>query len=475
MRTWALVALAAAAEAAVLPRRVHAPRGAPPPVYLYLAPRGAPGGGAVPGTNSTIVPTAAPLSKVPPLWRSMPTQRAPEVPKYLLAVPGSQPALREILRRIGSLSPVAEGFELFETTEPHEVWQPAVLEFELARRDALFASGNATVQPHARCAHAALIPAPPMSDTLRRRLAAAGPLPSAAPAASKGLIVGGIGAGEAEDTLRVLSGADAASIPGRGEVSFTTRMSTTEMNLLAAEWIGAQLLEAGACDDLEYQEFLVSRKTTRNVICVRYGTTKPDEIVVVGAHFDSIPSSGNAPGAVDNGSGSSSVMMIAKAFAQHKFERTLHLICFSGEEQGLHGSRHYVNGAVAEERPIIAAITMDMTAYSSRYFGVSFEGDRRSDIAAVMANAADNLEWLKGAEGLGSKLTSQSNWNSFGSDHVPFQQAGYPAILLIERDDTAYPAYHRINDQVDFANWDQMRDIARIAAAQAIDYAGLVA
>lgn len=91
-----------------------------------------------------------------------------------------------------------------------------------------------------------------------------------------------------------------------------------------------------------------------------------------------------------------------------------------------------------------------------------------------MNNANDNLDFLKGATGLGSQLSMQYNWNSYGSDHVPFQQAGYAGILHIERDDTNYPGYHRPTDQVNYANWNQLRDIARIVVGQVCDYAVLL-
>ena len=90
---------------------------------------------------------------------------------------------------------------------------------------------------------------------------------------------------------------------------------------------------------------------TRNVVCIKTGKTNPSEIVVVGAHFDSISSANGgdsatfAPGAIDNGSGSTTVMTVAKALKDHQNGKTIHFILFSGEEQGLYGSTHYVNVA----------------------------------------------------------------------------------------------------------------------------------
>lgn len=441
---------------------------------LYLAPRGTLGGVPVPDSDHFLVPL--PHGATPSQdWAALHLNTSIEGERYLVAAPAWRPRLLQYLQGSGSLSriPGSDGYAVFETTVPVVNWTNAVTELHLAYTAAEKSKNEAKPPHHARCAHVSLSPLPPAHEGVLKKVRSAGPLIKPKQAGEKALLVGGVGSREAETFLRKLTGDDELAIEGVAQ-KIQTRMSTTKDNLIAAEWIAETLMAAGACDDVYQQEFLVSSQTTRNVVCVKHGITKKDEVVVIGAHFDSIPSSGAAPGAVDNGSGTVSVMVAAVALAKAVFERTIHFCLFSGEEQGLHGSREYVRVATSNSVVIPAAIIMDMTAYSSRFYGVAIEGDRRSDISAVMDNAEENLDFIKSTSGLGTDLSQQKNYRSFGSDHVPFQQAGYPSILLIERDDTSYPGYHRITDQVSYCNWGQLQDIARIAAAQVIDYAGLI-
>ena len=185
--------------------------------------------------------------------------------------------------------------------------------------------------------------------------------------------------------------------------------------------------------------------------------------------MDSLPSSGRAPGAVDNGSGAVAVMLLAKIFARYSFNRTIDFVAFGAEEQGLHGSADYVRQAQAAGQPVVAALTMDMIAYSNRYFGVLVEGTSDPAILELMGLVEKNTrEYGKYGKGLSIETTTKS----YGSDHVSFQRAGIPAILAIERDDTNYPHYHRSSDTVAHVNKEQSAAIIRGLAASLVDLAG---
>jgi len=85
--------------------------------------------------------------------------------------------------------------------------------------------------------------------------------------------------------------------------------------------------------------------TARNVIATLPGTRKPGQIIVLGAHLDSLDL---ATGAVDNGSGAMWVLDVARAFAVHRVhpERTIQFVFFMGEEEGLLGSYTHVRRAM---------------------------------------------------------------------------------------------------------------------------------
>ncbi len=82
-----------------------------------------------------------------------------------------------------------------------------------------------------------------------------------------------------------------------------------------------------------------SRAKSRNIIAEIRGTEAPDEIILVGAHFDSVPLT---QGAHDNGAGSATIMEMARYFAAHPPKRTVRFVWFGSEELGLIGSQAYV-------------------------------------------------------------------------------------------------------------------------------------
>src|SRR5690606_28578857 len=93
--------------------------------------------------------------------------------------------------------------------------------------------------------------------------------------------------------------------------------------------------------DLEIEMSNQSRKVqARNIIATMKGKSK--ETIVIGGHLDSWDL---AQGAIDNGIGSFAVIDIARTFQKLNFkpEKTIEFVLFMGEEQGLLGSRHYVN------------------------------------------------------------------------------------------------------------------------------------
>ena len=89
--------------------------------------------------------------------------------------------------------------------------------------------------------------------------------------------------------------------------------------------------------------------TYPNVIAELPGETHPEQIVIVCAHLDSTSPSAstNAPGADDNASGSSGVLLAASLLSQYRWDVTLRFALWTGEEQGLNGSEAYAVRAAA--------------------------------------------------------------------------------------------------------------------------------
>ncbi len=233
-----------------------------------------------------------------------------------------------------------------------------------------------------------------------------------------------------------------------GLKSVSTRYYSTADKDLIADYLADKLTGYGYT--VTFEEFLSGSTPCRNIVATRTGTTLPDEYVILGAHYDSIsPDPTNtAPGAEDNGSGTAAVMEIARIAAGRDFERTIQIVLFDSEEQGLYGSTYFVQQATGSGRNIIAAITMDMVAYYDTNYAVRIEGETPWEwLMATMENQTELL----------TDIANQKDYNSWGSDHVPFQQAGIPAFLAIDYDYGGYPGYHRTDDV-----WNQISASAQI-------------
>jgi FMN phosphatase YigB (HAD superfamily) len=229
-------------------------------------------------------------------------------------------------------------------------------------------------------------------------------------------------------------------------VALPTRMSTSPGFSTAADLARDRLTALGY--QVSSEPVPVGAGTSRNVIAERPGTgPEPRDLVVVTAHLDSINSSGGAeapaPGADDNGSGSAGLLSIAAALAGHPQQvHDLRLILFGGEEQGLFGSRRHVARLPDGERARIRAVlNMDMIGtLNTPSPGVLLEG------AAVSRPVIDGLA---AAAATFTALAVTISLSPFNSDHVPFIDAGIPAVLTIEGADGSNHNVHTAADTLD--------------------------
>jgi hypothetical protein len=172
-----------------------------------------------------------------------------------------------------------------------------------------------------------------------------------------------------------------------------------------------------------------------------------------------------APGADDNASGTAAVMEAARIFANQSFDFTVKFICFSAEEWGLYGSEDYALEARQRGEDIIAVINLDMIAYTDSF----------SEDLDIISNQTS--EWL--ADRFISStiayttldISKTVNSNFIWSDHSPFWDSGYSAILGIEDIFISNPYYHTINDTIDTLNLDFTNEVVKASLATAADLA----
>lgn len=228
-------------------------------------------------------------------------------------------------------------------------------------------------------------------------------------------------------------------------VSLRTRLSTSQEYAAAAEWARGVLEALGLT--VTVAPVSVGNGQSSNVIATKSGSGGPERgVLLVVGHLDSINQPGgpaaDAPGADDNASGSAGVLTLANAMAGHQFTHDLRFIFFGGEEQGLLGSTQYLAGlSQAERGRIRGVLNMDMIgSINAQPPAVLLEG-------AVLSQAM--IDGLADAAAQFTTLTVQTSLNPFASDHVPFIQAGVPAVLTIEGADGANDAIHTANDTLD--------------------------
>ena len=119
--------------------------------------------------------------------------------------------------------------------------------------------------------------------------------------------------------------------------------------------------------EVEYHNYNWLGNYWRNVVATMPGLTDPDDIYVVCAHVDDTSNNpyNYAPGADDNASGTTAVMIAADVLSQYDFGSTIRFVAFTGEEQGLIGSHYYAQDAYNEGDNILGVLNLDMIAYDS--------------------------------------------------------------------------------------------------------------
>lgn len=216
-------------------------------------------------------------------------------------------------------------------------------------------------------------------------------------------------------------------------------------------------------------EVITHRSTEQKSIRVRLeGKSHPQEIVVLGGHYDSINQRGDrskAPGADDNASGSANLFEALRILSQgNQSDRTIEFYWYAGEESGLLGSAEIAKDYKSNSKDVIAVLQLDMTAYAG-------EGE------LVIGNITDfTSTWLHdffreaNRIYIGAKIVEDKC--GYGcSDHASWYRQGYAALLPFEAtSDTMNPKIHTIYDTIDNKlNFKHARAFSQIALVFAME------
>lgn len=192
----------------------------------------------------------------------------------------------------------------------------------------------------------------------------------------------------------------------------------------------------------------------RNVIAIKQGETTPDQIYIVGGHYDSkrLDSTHVAPGGDDNASGVAGILEVARVLAQHRYASTIVLVAFDNEE-GIasgsnvdhHGGSIHMAGEWAS-RNVKGMISFDMIAWNNP------SSLNMTTCRGTRPQASPTIDSLQQAvasygDGLGWGLVPASD----DSDHYPFILDGFSAVYWCETDGNPY--HHNMLDCLDTAGY----------------------
>lgn len=190
------------------------------------------------------------------------------------------------------------------------------------------------------------------------------------------------------------------------------------------------------------------------------GKEKPDEFVILGAHLDSWDL---GTGATDNGTGSMVVLEAARILASAKIQprRTIRFVLFTGEEQGLHGSRAYVEKH-KDELPRISMCLVHDTG-TGKVEGLGLQG--RKALLNLMRSELVSVKELGVAE--------INEGSMGGTDHLSFERVGVPGFAC-RQDPAEYRfTHHSQSDTLDKAREPDLIQGAQVMAVTAMRIANL--
>jgi Zn-dependent M28 family amino/carboxypeptidase len=226
------------------------------------------------------------------------------------------------------------------------------------------------------------------------------------------------------------------------------------------QYIQKQLSECGPVEPFPFE---ANGRQHCNWILKLPGSRSGRPPILIGAHFDAAPAT---PGADDNASGVAVLLELARHFAADPAPSPLWLVAFDLEERGMIGSRAYARFLKQQRQPLRLMLSLEMLGYrdptpgSQRYpAGLEKLYPNRGDYIGLIGNWPTWGDLLKLQRDF-QKVGIPCCWLLAGqrglilpatrlSDHSPFWDAGYPAVMVTDTAFLRNPHYHKLSDTLE--------------------------
>ncbi|VVC75758.1 Bacterial leucyl aminopeptidase [Aquicella siphonis] len=237
------------------------------------------------------------------------------------------------------------------------------------------------------------------------------------------------------------------------------------------------------------QKYIADDVMVRNIIAEKRGHSKPEEVIIIGAHYDTVYGS---PGADDNASGVAAVMLLAELLKDKTLERTIRFIAFANEEPPIFytsdmGSWRYARLMREKNENIVAMFSIESIGYyteeenSQSYpplLGLVYPA--RGNFIGFVGNLASR----KLVQQVISIFRSQVSFPSEGiaafslipgvswSDHWSFWKHGYHAVMVTDTVPYRNPHYHLGTDRPDTLDYERMARVTNGLSNVMIELSG---
>ncbi|MEC4892101.1 MAG: M20/M25/M40 family metallo-hydrolase [Oscillatoria sp. PMC 1051.18] len=221
----------------------------------------------------------------------------------------------------------------------------------------------------------------------------------------------------------------------------------------------------GQWGTVEIHEFELRNQTHKNLILNLPGkkvTKKPIAPILIGAHYDAVP---GTPGADDNATGVAVLLELAKIFASEPPKSPVRLVAFDMEEYGLIGSDRYANELQQQGEKLRLMLSLEMLGYcdtspNSQVYppGLKYFYPNRGNFIALVGNLTTIPDLINLSRRF-RKLGTPCQWlpvfnrgkmirQTRLSDHSPFWDRNYPAIMVTDTSFLRNPHYHQPSDTI---------------------------